>query len=49
MVPGIRKKLFSTSFFKEKTFGLIEATEAVEAMEANEVGNVVEVKKSLIV
>ena len=48
-MPGIRKKLFSTSFFKEKTFGLIEATEAVEAMEANEVENVVEVKKSLIV
>ena len=49
LVLGIRNKLFSTIFFKEKTFDLIEATEAVEAIEANEVGNVVEVKKSLIV
>ena len=49
MVPGIRNELFSTSFFKENSFGLIEATEAVEAMEANAVENVVEVKKSLIV
>ena len=48
-MPGIRNELFSISFFKKKTFGLIEATEAVEAMEANEVENVVEVKKSLIV
>ena len=48
-MPGIRNELFSAHFFKEKTFGLIKATEAVEAMEANEVENVVEVKKSLIV
>ena len=48
-MQAIRNKLFSTNFFKEKTFGLIEAIEAVEAMEANEVENVVEVKKSLTV
>ena len=47
-MPGIRNTLFATSFFKEKTYGFIEATEAVEAVGANEVRNVAEVKKSLI-
>ena len=41
-MPGIRNELFSTSFFKEKTFGLIEATEAVEVIEVTEVTEVIE-------
>ena len=47
-MPGIRNTLFTANFFKEKTFGFIEATKAVEAVEANEVRNVVEVKKLLL-